>query len=108
MSPNTAHPQRQGQRGVTLVELIVSIVIVATAVGAILNVLSSNLGRSADAFITLQAGAGCDRVPTPTVSTVIPIGSISTISMTTMAWLITALETSSITQLPDSTTTAST
>jgi len=57
MSPNTAHPPLQGQRGVTLVELIVSIVIVATAVGAILNVLSSNLGRSADAFITLQAGA---------------------------------------------------
>lgn len=48
---------RNRQRGVTLVELIVSIVIVAIAVGAVLNTLSSNLGRSADAFITLQAGA---------------------------------------------------
>lgn len=46
-----------GQRGATLIELIISIVIVATAVGAVLNVLSSNLGRSADAFITVQAGA---------------------------------------------------
>lgn len=45
------------QSGVTLVELIVSIVIVATAVGAILGVLSRNVGNSADAFITLQAGA---------------------------------------------------
>jgi len=45
------------QRGATLIELIISIVIVATAVGAVLNVLSSNLGRSADAFITVQAGA---------------------------------------------------
>ncbi len=49
--------QTRDQRGVTLVELIVSIVIVATAVGAVLNVLSSNLSRSADAFITIQAGA---------------------------------------------------
>jgi MSHA pilin protein MshD len=40
-----------------LIELIISIVIVATAVSAVLNVLSSNLGRSADAFITVQAGA---------------------------------------------------
>ncbi len=45
------------QRGVTLVELIVSIVVVATAVGAILGVLSRNVGGSADPFITLQAGA---------------------------------------------------
>jgi len=53
----SSYRQTRDQRGVTLVELIVSIVIVATAVGAVLNVLSSNLSRSADAFITIQAGA---------------------------------------------------
>lgn len=57
MLPSATHRRVNRQGGVTLVELIVSIVIVATAVGAVLNVLSSNLGRSADAFITLQAGA---------------------------------------------------
>ena len=54
------HPSRDTsskQNGVTLVELIVSIVIVATAVGAVLGVLSRTVGSSADPFITLQAGA---------------------------------------------------
>lgn len=57
MFPSSAPPIGNHQGGATLIELIVSIVIVATAVGAVLNVLSSNLGRSADAFITVQAGA---------------------------------------------------
>lgn len=49
--------RQHSQWGATLVELIVSIVIVATAVGAVLGVLSTNLKSSADAFITIQAGA---------------------------------------------------
>ena len=57
MSHNSSQQLMTCQRGATLIELIISIVIVATAVGAVLNVLSSNLGRSADAFITVQAGA---------------------------------------------------
>ncbi len=43
------------ERGVTLIELIVSIVIVAIAAGAVLGVLSRSAGRSADAMIMAQA-----------------------------------------------------
>lgn len=43
------------ERGVTLVELIVSIVVVAVAVGAVLGVLSSGAVRSADAMVLAQA-----------------------------------------------------
>lgn len=46
-----AHPQR----GTTLIELVISIVVVALAVSAVLGVLSSTAGRSADAMIIAQA-----------------------------------------------------
>lgn len=43
------------QRGVTLIELVVSIVVVSIAVGAILGVLSRNARHSADAMVLTQA-----------------------------------------------------
>lgn len=46
---------KRAQRGVTLVELVVSIVIVAIAAGAVLGVLSRSAARSADAMIMAQA-----------------------------------------------------
>jgi MSHA pilin protein MshD len=45
----------RGERGVTLIELIVSIVIVAIAASAVLGVLSRSAARSADAMIMAQA-----------------------------------------------------
>ena len=45
----------RGERGVTLIELIVSIVIIAIAASAVLGVLSRSAGRSADAMIMAQA-----------------------------------------------------
>lgn len=45
------------QRGVTLVELVVSIVIVAIAASAVLGVLSMTTARSADPMIRHQAAA---------------------------------------------------
>ena len=45
------------QRGVTLVELLVSIVIVAIAASAVLGVLSMNTAASADPMIRHQAAA---------------------------------------------------
>jgi MSHA pilin protein MshD len=45
----------RAQRGVTLIELVVSIVIVAIAASAVLGVLSRSAGRSADAMIMAQA-----------------------------------------------------
>ena len=45
------------QQGVTLVELIISIVVIATASAAILGVLTRNLRSSADAFLVTQAVA---------------------------------------------------
>jgi MSHA pilin protein MshD len=45
----------RGERGVTLIELIVSILIVAIAASAVLGVLSRSAGRSADAMIMAQA-----------------------------------------------------
>jgi MSHA pilin protein MshD len=43
------------QRGMTLIEVVISIVIIATAVSAVLGVLSSNVGHSADALVVSQA-----------------------------------------------------
>jgi MSHA pilin protein MshD len=43
------------ERGVTLVELVISIVVVAVAVGAVLGLLSSSASRSADAMVLAQA-----------------------------------------------------
>jgi MSHA pilin protein MshD len=45
----------RGERGVTLIELIVSIVIIAIAASAVLGVLSRSAARSADAMIMAQA-----------------------------------------------------
>lgn len=46
---------KRAERGVTLIELIVSIVVVAIAASAVLGVLSSSARRSADAMIMAQA-----------------------------------------------------
>jgi MSHA pilin protein MshD len=48
-------PQRE--RGLTLIELVISIVVVSIAVGAILGVLSRNAEHSADAMVLTQAAA---------------------------------------------------
>lgn len=45
------------QRGVTLIELIISIVVIAIAIGGVLGVLSQAVGRSADAMVMSQAVA---------------------------------------------------
>ena len=45
------------ERGVTLIELVISIVVIAIAVGAVLGVLSRSVGRSADAMVMSQAVA---------------------------------------------------
>ena len=45
------------QSGVTLIELIISIVVIAIAVGGVLGVLSASVGRSADAMVMSQAVA---------------------------------------------------
>jgi MSHA pilin protein MshD len=42
------------QRGVTLIEVVISIVIIAIAVSAILGVLATNVQRSADAMVVNQ------------------------------------------------------
>jgi len=46
---------RATQRGVTLIELVISIVVIAVAAGGVLGVLSRSVGRSADAMIMSQA-----------------------------------------------------
>ena len=46
-----------GNRGATLVELLVSIVIVSVAAGAVLGVLTQNTGASADPMHRYQAAA---------------------------------------------------
>lgn len=46
---------RRREQGVTLIELVVSIVIIAIAAGAVLGVLSGNVARSADAMVLSQA-----------------------------------------------------
>lgn len=45
------------QRGMTLIELVISIVVIAIAVSAVLGVLTANVGRSADAMIVSQAAS---------------------------------------------------
>ena len=47
--------RKNRQSGLTLVEVVVSIVVVATAVGAVLGVFARNAERSADAMIISQA-----------------------------------------------------
>jgi MSHA pilin protein MshD len=45
----------RGERGVTMIELVISIVVIAIAASAVLGVLSRSVGRSADAMIMSQA-----------------------------------------------------
>jgi MSHA pilin protein MshD len=45
------------ERGATLIELVISIVVIAIAASAVLGVLSSTVGRSADAMVLTQAVA---------------------------------------------------
>jgi len=45
------------QSGVTLIELVVSIVVIAIAIGGVLGVLSQSAGHSADAMVMSQAVA---------------------------------------------------
>jgi MSHA pilin protein MshD len=45
----------RGERGATLIELVISIVVIAIAASAVLGVLSATLGRSADAMVLSQA-----------------------------------------------------
>ncbi len=45
------------ERGATLIELVISIVVIAIAASAVLGVLSSSVGRSADAMVMSQAVA---------------------------------------------------
>lgn len=52
-----AHPRFHASRGVTLVELVISIVIVAIAVTAVLGALSAVAKSSADAMVRNQAVA---------------------------------------------------
>jgi MSHA pilin protein MshD len=49
--------EHRRERGVTLIELVISIVVIAIAASAVLGVLSSNVGRSADAMVMSQAVA---------------------------------------------------
>jgi MSHA pilin protein MshD len=44
-----------GERGVTLIELVISIVVISIAASAVLGVLSRSAGRSADAMVLAQA-----------------------------------------------------
>jgi MSHA pilin protein MshD len=45
----------RGERGATLIELVISIVVISIAASAVLGVLSATLGRSADAMVLSQA-----------------------------------------------------
>jgi len=48
-------PRRKGsQAGATLVEVVISIVVIAVAVTAVLGVMSTTVGRSADALVITQ------------------------------------------------------
>jgi MSHA pilin protein MshD len=46
-----------GEHGATLIELVVSIVVIAIAAGAVLGLLSRSVGRSADAMVLAQSVA---------------------------------------------------
>ena len=48
-------PRADRERGVTLIELVISIVVVAIAVSGVLGLLSRTAGHSADAMIVAQA-----------------------------------------------------
>jgi MSHA pilin protein MshD len=48
-------PGARNQLGMTLIEVVIAIVVVATAVSAVLGVLSSSVARSADAMVIGQA-----------------------------------------------------
>lgn len=48
------------QAGVTLIELVVSIVVIATAAGAVLGMITMTTTRSADAMVQQQAAAIAD------------------------------------------------
>ena len=45
----------RGERGATLIELVISIVVISIAASAVIGVLSGTLGRSADAMVLSQA-----------------------------------------------------
>jgi MSHA pilin protein MshD len=47
----------RGERGATLIELVISIVVIAIAASAVLGVLSGSVGRSADAMVLSQGVA---------------------------------------------------
>jgi MSHA pilin protein MshD len=47
----------RGERGATLIELVISIVVIAIAASAVLGLLSRTVGRSADAMVLSQAVA---------------------------------------------------
>jgi MSHA pilin protein MshD len=47
--------RRQSFRGMTLIEVVISIVVITVAVSAVLGALSQNAGRSADAMVLTQA-----------------------------------------------------
>jgi MSHA pilin protein MshD len=47
----------RGQGGATLIELVISIVVIAIAASAVLGVLSRTVGRSADAMVLAQGVA---------------------------------------------------
>lgn len=47
----------RGQRGATLIELVISIVVIAIAASAVLGVLSRTVSRSADAMVLAQGVA---------------------------------------------------
>lgn len=47
----------RGERGATLIELVISIVVIGIAASAVLGVMSTTLGRSADAMVLSQAVA---------------------------------------------------
>lgn len=55
LSPVTCHLRKQS--GVTLIELVISIVIITTAVAAVLGVFSFTANQSADAMVRAQAVA---------------------------------------------------
>lgn len=47
----------RGERGATLVELVIAIVVISIAASAVLGLLSATVGRSADAMVLRQAVA---------------------------------------------------
>ncbi len=54
MRPAASTHRLQPQAGMTLIEVIISIVVIAIAVGAVLGLFAINVGRSADPMIVRQ------------------------------------------------------